>query len=208
MPRLTVCHVCSSITKLPDPPKSAPLVPARWAWDNDDGSRGEYIFRNPDTGMPVMVAAYDPALEDWVERHAHEGQFFPLSAQKHEVHHCDQATWDSVDVMQKLRKDLMGVTGRMYMERDQLKADAVECFIKHGRPEAGHGCPDWHDESKVIGSHESNKNVPKHKRMFLCDLCPFTHGVVAVDIRHKKGMYKDNWPQKVAERAKRRGRRR
>ena len=182
MPRLALCHQCHSITRLPDPPASAPLVPARWEWTDEDGKQQEYTFRDDD-GAAVMVAQYDPSLEDWVTRHEHAD--IPESVKKHDVWGTDQLTWQTVDVMARVRQDMLDATGEMYLERDELKEDALSCFEKHHRPQLT--CPDAFAEGKVIGGHESNKHMPREDRMYLCHLCPFVHGYVIPQVRNAKG---------------------
>ena len=179
-----MCHICSSITRLPDPPEGAPLVPARWEWRNERGESEEFTFRDDD-GHAVMVAQYDPSLEDWTERHLHEE--IPETVRKHDLWMVDQLTWQATDVMTTVKKELMGTTGRIYQERDELKADALACFEEHHRPKDS--CPDVFSEPKVIGNHESNKRMKKNDRLFLCHLCPFVHGYVIPQVRKKKGMY-------------------
>lgn len=182
MPRLALCHCCHSLTKLPDPPKSAPLVPARWEWVDDDGKTQEYWFKD-EGGQQMMVAQYDPALEDWVERHGHQ-EIPDELVHKHDLWSIDQLTWDTGKVMDMAKQSMMGATGEMYAERDELKADAFSCFEEHHRPKDS--CPDVFSDSKVIGNHESNKRIPKDDKMYLCHLCPFVHGYVMPQARAVK----------------------
>jgi hypothetical protein len=183
MPRLAVCHVCHSLTRLPDAPASAPLVPARIAW-TEDGQEREYTYRD-EAGNPFMVAKWDPALEDWMERHSHSGRQDLTDLPKMEVATIDQLAWDSTEVIKQIGAEMSQLNGAMYTERDQLKDDALKCFGDHHRPKTG--CIDVFSESKLIGSHESNRNIPKDQQMYLCHLCPFVHGYVIPQIRHKKG---------------------
>lgn len=181
IPRLALCHICTSITRLPDAPKSAPLVPARWEWDDEDGKRQEYWFRD-EGGQQMLVAQYDPALEDWVERHEHRD--IPEKVHKHDMWGTDQLTWDTANVMQAAQQSMLDTTGQMYAERDELKADAMDCFLAHHRPKDS--CPDAFSEAKTIGNHESNKHMHPNERMYLCHLCPFVHGYVAPKARAVK----------------------
>jgi hypothetical protein len=181
MPRLALCHQCCTITRLPDPPASAPRIPARWEWtDSASGETQEYVFRNED-GSPVMVAQYDPALEDWYERHDHP---HPDHIKIHDLWETDQQTWSTADVVATVRKEISEQTGKAYMERDELRDAAVECFHRHGMPKDS--CIDVFSEEKQIGNHESNKNMAPHDRMYLCHLCPFVHGYVMPRIRAEK----------------------
>ena len=188
MPRLAACHICATLTRLPDPPASAPLVPARIAW-MEDGREVEHVYRNPD-GSPVLVAAYDPSLEDWITRHGHEDVNQPDHL-KFDLWHVDQITWDAENIVRKTQNDLQEAHGRMYTERDELKDDAMACFNRHGRPKDS--CTDVFSESKVIGGgHDSNKVsqfIAPNDRMFLCHLCPFVHGYVIPNVRARKGYY-------------------
>ena len=102
MPRLAMCHVCATLTRLPDPPEKAPLVPARWEWEDERGHREEFTFRD-EAGQPVMVAQYDPALEDWVERHLH--QDIPETTRKHDIWGVDDLTWQTTDVVSHEQAD-------------------------------------------------------------------------------------------------------
>jgi hypothetical protein len=183
MPRLVICHVCHSLTRIPDPPSKAPLVPAHIAW-MEDGKEQEYMFRDAG-GQPFMVAQYDPALEDWVERHSHDDRHDLTDQQKWEIAVIDKLSWETTEVCKQIGAELSQLNGAMYTERDQLKEDALKCFGDHHRPKDT--CPDVFSDSKLVGNHESNKNVPKDQRMYLCHLCPFVHGVVIPQVRHAKG---------------------
>jgi hypothetical protein len=149
----------------------------------EDGQEQEYTYRD-EAGQPFMVAKYDPALEDWVERHAHDDIHVPDAA-KWEIAVIDSLAWQSTEVVKQLGAEMSQLNGVMYTERDQLKEDALKCYGEHHRPQDR--CPDVFSDSKVIGNHESNRNIPKDDRMYLCHLCPFVHGYVIPTIRHKKG---------------------
>lgn len=196
MPRLALCHICKTLTRLPDPPQKAPLVPARIAW-NENGQEKDYIFRGDD-GMPVMVAQYDPALEDWIERHDHPNIPIP-DQQKFGLWHTDQQTWQAADVVATLKKELGEAMGSLYKERDELKDDAMACFEQHHRPKTS--CPDVFSESKLIGNHISNKHIKPDQRMYMCHACPYVHGFVIPAARHAKGY--DN-PTKIVNPPRRR----
>ena len=66
MPRLVACHHCHILQRIPDVAKGTPMIQARVEWKTGE----EYRYRD-DTGMPVMVPAYDPILEDFVAKHDH-----------------------------------------------------------------------------------------------------------------------------------------
>ena len=181
MPRLALCHLCHSLTRLPDPPKSAPLIPARWEWEDEDGKMQEYWFRD-EGGQQMMVPKYDPALEDWAERHEHRE--IPDTVHKHDLWAIDQLTWDTGKVMEMAQGSMLDSTGQMYKERDELKDDAFNCFVQHKRPKDS--CPDVFTDAKVIGNHESNRHIPKDDQMYLCHLCPYVHGYVMPQARAVK----------------------
>ncbi len=183
MPRLALCHICTSLTRLPDAPKSAPLVPARWEWEDEDGKMQEYFFRD-EAGQQMLVAKYDPALEDWVQRHEHLDIPEQQMPHRHDLWSIDQLTWDTGRVMEMAKGSMMDSTGQMYQERDELKDDAFNCFIAHHRPKDS--CPDVFTAPKVIGNHESNKYMKDNEKMYLCHLCPFVHGYVAPKAREVK----------------------
>lgn len=181
MPRLVTCHVCHTISSIPDPPAKAPLVPARIAWI-EDGREVEYIFRD-ETGQICMVAMYDPALEDWMTRHEH-AEVPEDRMRKHDIYATDQQSFNAGIVM-SLKKEMEEAHQTAYTERDQVKEDALACFEKHNRPTDG--CMDVFSEAKLLGGHESNKRMPMNDRMYLCHACPFVHGYVIPKVRSAKG---------------------
>lgn len=151
----------------------------------EDGREVDYVFMDPDTNLPVMVAEHDPALEDWMTRHEHPD--VPETFQKHQLYSADGEAF-AAGFMASLKKEIHEATGNMYAERDELKDDALKCFEAHHRPKDS--CIDVFDESKIIGGHESNKHMKPKDKMYLCHACPFVHGYVIPDVRYKKGMYK------------------
>src|SRR5436305_2047240 len=181
MPRLVTWHVCRMLSSLPDPPAKAPLVPARIAWE-EDGREVEYIFRD-ESGQVSMVPMYDPALEDWMTRHEHP-EVPEDRMRKHDIYSTDQASL-AAGFQASPKKELEQAHRTFYTERDQVKEDAMACFNAHHRPTTG--CVDVFSESKVLGGHESNARIRPSDRMFLCHACPFVHGYVIPDVRHKKG---------------------
>jgi hypothetical protein len=179
--------VCRVLSSLPDPPAKAPLVPARIAWI-EDGREVDYVFRD-EGGNAVMVPAYDPALEDWMTRHEHP-EVPEDRMRKHDIYATDQATF-AAGFAASLKKELEEATHTLYTERDQVKEDAMQCFNEHHRPTDG--CMDVFSEAKLLGGHESNRRMPMDQRMYLCHACPFVHGYVIPDVRHKKGYYDENY---------------
>jgi hypothetical protein len=181
MPRLALCHCCHTITRLPDPPKTAPLVPARWEWVDEDGKTQEHWFRD-EAGQQVLVPKWDPSLEDWTARHEHLD--VPETVKKHDLWSIDQLSWDATDVVMHLQQSMREATGNAYAERDELKDEAMKCFEAHHRP--SDACPDVFSEAKQLGGHESNKHMPPNDRLYLCHLCPFVHGYVIPEVRRRK----------------------
>jgi hypothetical protein len=133
----------------------------------EDGREQEFTYRD-EAGKPFMVPKYDPALEDWVDRHAHDDIHRP-DAEKWDIAVVDNLTWQATDVVRHMKTSLEDSHGVMYSERDQLKDDAMKCFGEHHRPKDS--CMDVFSESKLIGNHESQRHIPKSERMYLCHLC-------------------------------------
>jgi hypothetical protein len=133
-------------------------------------------------GHPSM----DMALIEVCKMHEHND--IPDRAKKGgQLFGVDTETYDKLDPVTVINKELAKAEVQMHDFRDELKEEAMKCFNAHGRPGEGDGCPDFESEAKTIGR---KAGIPKDKRMFLCHFCPFTHGVVVVENRRKKGMYK------------------
>lgn len=144
----------------------------------------EFTFRDTD-GRTVMVAQFDPSLEDWVARHEHAD--IPETVRKHDLWSVDETTWNATDVVTTIQRELRDSTGRLYIERDELKEDALACFEMHHRPKDS--CPDVFSDERIVGGHESNRRMKKDDRLYLCHLCPFVHGYIIPQVRRRKGMY-------------------
>lgn len=181
MPRIIACHMCHTVERVIDPPKDVRLVPATIQWDDMGVIRSHTI--QDDQGMNVMVPEFDPILEDYVARHSHGRpdtevisfiQAFP----------CDQATWEKLDVVTEMKKELQLATGEFYEESQYYKEEALKCYNEHKNPQLG--CPDWRDDNKTLGS----KDMPKKYRTYLCDVCPVSQTYIQTEIRRKAGMYK------------------
>lgn len=191
MPRLVTCHYCHILVRLPDPTKGTPFTPARLSWK--DG--GDFVFKD-DTGLPVMVPAYDPVLEDFVEKHGHNLSDAQIISGVIQVMQVDQKTWDSVDMVTKIKTALHEQTGKFYVERDEYRDAATKCYNEHGNPDATLGCRDYLDDSKRIGRARYELDdgrevtVPNKYRQYLCYLCPFQQSYVNVELRRRKGAYK------------------
>jgi hypothetical protein len=184
--------MCKLLQRFPDVAKGTPMIPARIAWKEEGG--GDYTLRD-EKGLPVMVPAYDPALEDFVERHHHglEDKAFTHGGVI-EVWAVDQKTWQSVDVVQQIQNRLHDVTASWYEDRDFYREGAVECYNAHGNPDLSSGCPDYLSDSKIIGKgrYEDDDGhthvIPDRHRQYLCHLCPYVHAYVIPEIRHRKGV--------------------
>lgn len=193
MPRLVTCHYCHILVRIPDPPKGMKMIPARMQWE--DGQ--EFVFRD-DTGLPVMVAAYDPMLEDFTRKHEHHYDDNELSfSGVIQVMAVEQKTWDSVDMVTKVKEALHKQTGQYYRESEEYKDAALKCYNAHGNPDITTGCRDYMDDTKRIGSASYDDgdghqvNVPNKYRQYLCYLCPFQQTAITVEMRRRKGMYQD-----------------
>lgn len=191
MPRLATCHHCHILVRLPDVLKGTPMVPAHLSWK--DG--GDFTFKD-DKGHPVMVPAYDPMLEEFVEKHSHMFTDAQAISGVIQVMQVDQKTWDTVDVVTKIKTELHKQTGQFYIERDEYREAAAKCYNDHGNPDATLGCRDYMDDSKRIGKAKyvmedgREVNVPNKYRQYLCYLCPFQQSYVNVELRRRKGLYK------------------
>ena len=192
MPRLATCHRCRVLQKFPDVPQGTPMVPARMVWT--DGA--DFTFKD-DKGYPVMVPAFDPVLEDFVERHEHgqDDQTF-VNGKAIEVWEVDKKTWDSVDVVQKIKAELHEMTAQWYEDRDTYREGAIECYNQHGNPDLSDGCPDFLSDSKMIGRARYRDDdgkpheIPAKFRQYLCHQCPYFQTYVVGEMRQRKGLYK------------------
>jgi hypothetical protein len=168
------------------------MVPARLQWESGE----EYIYRD-DKDLPVMVPAFDPILEDFVIRHDHgyrEAQF--VDGQVVKVWQVDQKTWDSLDVVTKIKKELNEQYNSHFEERDEYKDDAARCYNAHGNPDLSNGCRDFLDDSKLIGKAQyqidgRTVTIPPPLRQYLCNMCPYMQTYVQVEMRRRRGLYDD-----------------
>jgi hypothetical protein len=191
------------LERLPDVPKGVPLIPCVLEWTS-----GERIVLKDDDGLPKMVPLYDPMLEHFVMKHEHD---LPDKAVTHgdqiQVVAVDQRTWDSMDMVTKIKTELQQQTGHVYDENTQHREDALKCYNAHGNPDATTGCRDYLDSSKLIGAatyeDEGHKiEIPPQFRQYLCFMCPFQQTYVTTEIRRQKGYYDEQ--KNLAVRAKRR----
>ena len=62
----------------------------------------DFIYRDDD-GLPQMVAAFDPVLEDFVEKHSHGREDRDVISGLIQVYSVDQKTWDTMDIVTKIQ---------------------------------------------------------------------------------------------------------
>ena len=196
MPRLVACHMCKLLQRFPDVPPKTPKIPARMIWKEGHTTR-EATFRDDD-GNAVMVPAYDPALEDFVERHEHG---LEDSAFTHggviQVWAVDEKTWQSIDIVQRIRGELHEATQQWYDDRDTYREEATQCYNDHGNPTLDSGCPDYMSDAKLIGraayrdEDGREHHIPQQFRQYLCYQCPYQQSYINVELRRKKGLYRE-----------------
>lgn len=177
MPRVAACSLCWKLERLPDPPTDVPLVPATVTWD-DHGVEREYTFREPD-GQVTMVPKFDPLMEDFVGRHGHGRPDSDMGYIK--VFPVDWKTWNNLDVVTEIKRELTAQQGGFWEEVDHYKTGALQCYNAHGNPT---NCIDLYDDSKRIGPR-----APKKFQIYLCHMCPMVQATVAEKMRHKAGLY-------------------
>jgi hypothetical protein len=179
MPRIVACLMCSKLERIPDVPDSTPRVPATVSWD-DHGVERDYTFRYED-GSTIMVPEFDPLLEDVVYRHGHsrpdtEGMQFI------KVFPVDQATYDKMDVVTELKRELASLTDKLWEEVEHYKTEALKCYNEHHNPTS---CIDYLDDSKRIGSDQ----MPRKYQSFLCHMCPIQQAYISHEQRKRSGLY-------------------
>jgi hypothetical protein len=191
LPRLVGCDHCHILIKMPDVLEGTPMIPARLQWTTGE----DYVFKAED-GHPLMVPAFDPVLEDFVEKHSHGYSDDRVIGGLIKVWTIDQRTWDTVDVVTKVRTELKEMTGQWYEERNEYREAAVSCYNAHGNPTLENKCIDFMDDSKRIGAaswRDDNGGVheiPNKFRQYLCHQCPYMQSYILVELRRRKGMYR------------------
>lgn len=207
MPRIVACARCHILQRIPDVHPKTPMVPARLEWRDGE----QYVYKDDD-GHTVMVPSFDPVLEDFILKHEHGlDDNRVLRGELIQVWSVDQKTWDSMDMVTKVKTHLEEVMQESYAEKDEYREAAAKCYNEHGNPDISLGCRDYKDDSKRIGpatyeDDDGNKiTVPPAFRHYLCYVCPFQQSVIQVEVRRRKGMY--NEERIYANRAKARKRR-
>ena len=203
MPRLAQCNQCQVLQRIPDVSPKTPLVPARIEFQ--DGF--DFIYRDED-GLPQMVPAFDPVLEDFIEKHGHGRDDRDVISGLIQVYQVDQKTWDTMDVVTKIQNELQKQTNEWYEERDEYREAAVKCYNAHGNPTLESGCPDYMDDSKRIGRATYDDGdghtitVPPKFRQYLCYVCPYQQSYIQVELRRRKGMYTEDYAKRVQAKAR------
>lgn len=183
MPRVVSCSICHKLERLPDPPKGIPMVPAKWQWI-EDGETKEYIFKDDD-GKTIMVPEYDQLLDDFVARHTH-GRPDTDSIDYIKSFSVDQDTWERVDVVTEIKKELSEATGEQFAESEYYKEEALKCYNAHGNPDLKSPCIDLFSEDKKIGR---TKGVPNSEAIYLCHMCPYVQAHVVSKLRARNKLY-------------------
>lgn len=160
------------------------MVPARWAWDVGNGQTEEHIFKDDD-GQDIMVPAYDPLMDDFVERHTHDRPDTD-SIDYIRSFAVSQSTWERVDVVQAIKKELAEATGEQFAESEHYKNGALQCYNAHGNPDNKSRCVDLFSDEKRIGR---SKGVPKKHQMYLCHMCPYVQSYVVGELRNRAKLY-------------------
>jgi hypothetical protein len=190
MPRLVTCHFCKILQRMPDVHPKTPLIPAVLEWTSGE----RYVYKDED-GHAVMVPAYDPMMEDFISKHEHGRDESAVIGGMIQVYQVDQKTWDSVDMVTKIRDELHAQNDAWYEDRDEYRTAATKCYNDHGNPDLGTGCRDYMDDSKRFGPATYNAEgrtitVPPKFRQYLCYLCPYQSAFINVELRRRKGYYR------------------
>ena len=198
MPRLATCHICHVLERMPDVPPDTPTVPCILEW-----TTGERVVVPDQDGHPKMVPAYDPVLEEFVRRHDHD---LPDKAVTHgdqiQVIAVDQRTWEAIDMVTTIKTELQQQTGFVYDENQQHREDALKCYNAHGNPDLSSGCRDYLDDSKMIGQGHyevdgQTLTIPPKHRQYLCYMCPYQQTYIQVELRRRRGAYKEVTPRQA-----------
>jgi hypothetical protein len=191
MPRLAQCNICKILQRMPDVPKDVPKVPAHIEFKEGF----DFVYKDDD-GLPQMVAAFDPVLEDFVDKHSHGREDRDVISGLIQVYQVDQKTWDTMDIVTKIQDQLQAQTNQWYEERDEYREAALQCYNAHGNPDLDKGCPDYMNDDRRIGpaSYKDDDGktitIPPRYRQYLCYVCPFQQTYIQVELRRKRGAYR------------------
>ena len=191
MPRLAQCNACHVLQRMPDVPKGVPKVPAHIEFKEGF----DFVYRDDD-GLPQMVAAFDPVLEDFVDKHTHGREDRDVISGLIQVYQVDQKTWDTMDIVTKIQDQLQAQTNQWYEERDEYRDAALQCYNRHGNPDIQTGCSDYLNDDRRIGPATYDDGdghtitVPPKYRSYLCHVCPFQQAAIQVELRRRRGAYK------------------
>lgn len=182
--------MCAILQRMPDVPPKTPMIAARIEFS--DGFN--YVYREDD-GLPRMVPAFDPILEDFVEKHSHGRDDREVIQGIVQVYQIDQKTWDAMDVVTQIKKEIQSQTNTWYEERDEYREEATKCYNRHGNPDTTVGCRDYMNDDRRIGpaTYDDGEGrtitVPPKFRQYLCYVCPY-QGHINVELRRRKGVYR------------------
>lgn len=135
--------------------------------------------RRPDN----TPAGADPELEYLLPRHRTDGQ--------EHVGRLMGMTLDTYEALKRsgfmdLRKQLN--TEDPFSFRDTLTEDATKCFQRHRRPTVP-GCVDYRTPAKILTNPGGVRYNDGSNTRYLCDFCPYHHGVVVPARRKELGQY-------------------
>lgn len=141
---------------------------------------------------------YDAELEYACSKHQYPDGQRHLGGRLFSV---DEDVWKNTDAREQVLKRVwqeMGHTGMepwVYQAVETLRADAMQCWQKRGRPET---CSDFHSDKKILlpptaaerkeaGMKKYDRANPSAQR-YLCDYCPM-RSVAEQKVRAQQGLY-------------------
>jgi hypothetical protein len=131
---------------------------------------------------------HDHALNEIVERHQHH-EVPEHNRKGGRLWATDQKTWDSMDVVTEVRKELMAHQVWIEEYRDTLMEDAAKCHRKHGQPEwPGKPCIDYKTDKKRIGGPLGRRSLDLNQLQYMCTYCPYESTVTTAK-RFERGDY-------------------
>ena len=144
-----------------------------------------------------MVAAFDPVLEDFVEKHSHGREDRDVIGGLIQVYQVDQKTWDTMDVVTKIQEQLQQQTNDWYEERDEYRDAALQCYNapRQPGPRQTAARTTWTTTGAsalppTTTATATTITVPPKFRQYLCYVCPFQQTYIQVELRRKRGAYR------------------
>jgi hypothetical protein len=146
----------------------------------------------------------DPLVEEVVRKHNVKdpmthggGQYSPMRLMK-----IDDLEWmvDREKVVKLINESnkQVGMDPWVGESHNTFLEDANKCWRQHRQPKEGEPCIDYWSESKRIGrpTAEGRAALKENYKLgtkdpHLCLWCPY-HVVVTTEVRHRRGMYKEN----------------